>query len=303
MKFPRVPTGLASHPYRVSGLARLPDSLRPLVDQVAGSSDAIATIVVVPAQLFTKGWARWRYEPEQALVFTRSGVWQLQAAFGAHQSGQVSFLAGAGLLYVEIRLILLYGRIEIVGTDASNQMVKRQVIEFNTVGWHLFQQPIIDLLRLAWAPLVPAYPNVVLTKAGTIGLEELPLKYRNGLMLYALPQGERLLGLIFQPGVWTRHWHFFRRQIVPNALLALTDHELIVVADEHTQRGISHSYGWIITHFPQASITGFGVSAHDLYCDLQVNTARGAAGETYHILLGQGQAEAWQVLWNQYHPG
>jgi ABC-type phosphate/phosphonate transport system permease subunit len=54
-------------------------------------------------------------------------------------------------------------------------------------------------------------------------LQSLPAKFAEGLRKYGLYTGESLLGVVFQPAVWTQTLALFDHQVAANTLLALAD--------------------------------------------------------------------------------
>ncbi len=289
----RIPSGAASHPYQVDSLSELPDSLQEPARQSLGTSERADSIFVVPAQVFSERWFGWRYVPEQALLFTSQGVLHVQDSTRPDQIAQATCLCGADLLYAQVSLLLLYGRLELAGqiTDEPGRII----VEFNTVGWHFLQPALQQLLRLAWGQTRIEIPAGARVDATPERLKTLPLKFRNGLRLEGLQQSESLLGFVFQPAVWATRYRFFHRQVSAATLLALTDREMIVIEEE--RKGRYAAYGWILTFYPLASIDEIRASPGRAWQELEVRLTRGAVALDRRILLEQDITEAWRDIW------
>ncbi|GAB4446463.1 MAG: hypothetical protein Fur0044_42640 [Anaerolineae bacterium] len=225
-----VSRGIETHPYLVSSLAELPSSLQVAARQALSPTEQPDHIFMVPAQSFFRSWLSRRYVPPQGLLFTAQGVLHVQEAASPGEPAQATYLRGDDLLYVQLRLLLLYGRLELVGL--ANGALTRVVVEFNTVGFSKLQSGLRQLLPLTWGA---AKLETSDTLDKTLSeLDELPLKFKNGLRLYGLQPDECLLGVIFQRSLWKRYGRVLPHQVSANTLLALTDHELVIIEEEKT---------------------------------------------------------------------
>jgi hypothetical protein len=294
MSRPRVLTGLRSHPYLAASLADLPEELRQAVQEASWPTEDISSIFVVPPQSFFKGWFSWRYVPEQALLFMPDGVLHVQGPAEPGQAAQATYLRAVSLLYTQLSLLLLYGRLELAGR--VNGVLCRVVVEFNTVGWHLLQPSVHRLLCLAWIqpgndkPLAESSATAVLAE-----LDQLPLKFSNGLRLDALQPGECLLGFVFQPAIWVLRWGFLRRQVSATTLLALTDQQVIIVEEE--KNGQRATYGYIYTFMPRAAITHIEAQPGECWRELLIQLEQGAVTVERRVTLEPETAANWQELW------
>lgn len=286
--------GIETHPYLVKNLAELPDGLRSAAEEVLGPDTLPERIFVVPHQTFFQNWFSRRHVPQQALLFTAQGVFHVQESTSPDQPAQATYLEAADLLYIQLRLLLLYGRLELVGK--SHSILTRVVVEFNTVGVPLLLPALRRLVALAWE----AGAEIPVSKEGMLPeFENLPLKFKNGLRLYGLQPGECLLGLVFQPGLWERRGAMFRRQIAANTLLALTNHEVVIVEEERTGR--KNPYGWILTYCPLACVKGFETTSGELWQELQLHLTRNGVAVDHPVTLERETVQAWQNLWANYH--
>lgn len=293
MRLPQVPRGIASHPYRVHSPGDLPVSLRQSAEQTLESRGPVHSIFVVPAQAFLKGWFGRRYVPEQALVFTAQGVLHIQDGATPGQPAQATYLPADDLLYAHLSLLLLYGRLELAGRVGST--LARVVVEFNTVGEPLLQPGLRQLVRQAWGKKAALAAGQTPPEAILRELDRLPMKFRNGLRHRGLQSDERLLGFVFQPGIWTRRWRFFSRQVTATTLLALTDRQLVILEEDKT--GGQASYGWIFTFCPLAGVAGIESKPAEAWQELQVHLERGGVAVDRRITLEPDVAVAWRDLW------
>jgi hypothetical protein len=290
-----VSRGIETHPYRVNDLAELPADLQAAAQRALGPAEQPERIFLVPNQTFFKNWFSRRYVPQQALLFTAQGVLHVQEAESPDQPARATYLHAASLLYIQLRLLLLYGRLELVGQ--ANDALAKVVVEFNTVGVSLLLPGLRRLMTLAWESAEPELP---VGREGVLPeFENLPLKFKNGLRLYGLQPGECLLGLVFQPGLWERHGALFRRQVLANTLFALTDHDLVIVEEERTGR--TNPYGWILTFCPLAGVKGFEAAPGEFWQELHLHLIRDGVAIDRHFTLARETVQAWQDLWANYH--
>jgi hypothetical protein len=285
-----------AHPYPVEKIAELPDSLqRAILGSPWAAEEQVTSIFFVPPQTFYGGRTGPRDVPEQALLFTSQGVLHVQASTSG-EPARTAYLRGADLVYVHLSLLLLYGRLELVG-EADGSLA-RVVVEYNTVGHDFLQPALHQLLRMAWEQ-----PYGSLDEDPTVALlgqlEKQSLKFRNGLRHYGLQAGERLMGFVFQPGITRRYWGFFHRQVMPAALLALTNRQVIIVEEERKKQA-QHAYGWLLTYCPRACVAGFEAQPREAWQDVRVRLARGGAMAERQVTLGNEAALNWQNLWARH---
>jgi hypothetical protein len=292
-----VSRGIETHPYLVDDLAELPTSLHIAAQQALEPGEQPLRIVVVPAQSFFKNWFGRRYVPPQALLFTAQGLLHVQEAVTPDKPAQITYLKAADLLFVQLRLLLLYGRLEVAG-QVSGALAK-VMVEFNTVGVHLLLPGLRQLLSLAWGQTELTIPAERQTDRQLPEFENLPLKFKNGLRIYGLQPGECLLEVLFQPGLWRQYGPVWQRQISANTLLALTDHEVIIVEEERT--GHKNAYGWIVTFCPLACLKEFETTPGVEQQALQLHLTRNGVAVDRQVTLASETALAWQNLWARYH--
>lgn len=124
------------------------------------------------------------------------------------------------------------------------------------------------------------------------------MKFSNGLRHRGLQRGEQLLGFVFQPAIWTRHWRFFSRQLTAALVLALTDRQLIILEEDKT--GEKGSYGWIFTFCPLASVSGMEMKLSEGRQEWYLHLRRGVTMLDRQITFEPETALIWQDLWSRY---
>lgn len=283
----QVPTrGIERHPFPVKSIKELPAELQsPAVHQLPDQS-AYNPLIVFPPQIH-RGW---NYIPKQALLFTPTDVAHLLASIWPGQEPQITHVYGSGLLYMEVKLILLYGFLEIVTQGPSTPI--RLGMEFNTVAWHQLSRPLYRLLQATAAAPTTMEEK---TRAGLDAyqaLEKLPIKFSNGVRLYGLLPGESLEELVFQPGTWNRFLLLFRRPVTPNILLALTSNFMVVIREE-----LQVSQGWIFSFIPRTSITGIQNRPANGDNELSILLKKDDQSVEYKLLLKSDTVQAWCSRW------
>ena len=282
-----IPTrGLERHISVLRSISELPTELQsPVVTRLA-DNEAIHSIIAFPPQI-----QRGRhYVPKQALLFTPTDLIHLRASVWPGQEPDVTCLRACGLLYMQVKLLLLYGFLEVV---AQGQGLPTHLgMEFNTVAWYRLSQPLRQLLR-ATRPdrgLPGEEPADFSELQGAV--EKLPLKFSNGIELYGLLPGEELEELFFQAATWKRQLHFFRRQVTPNTLILLTGNYVVMIREE-----LNVAQGWIITYIPRGSIAGMQNQPAGPWNELTVQLKRADQSAVYRLLLKSEAVEGWRTRW------
>jgi len=274
---------------KLKSVSELPDELRsPAVDSLA-SGENLQTIIAFPPQIH-RGW---HYVPQQALLFSPTNVVHVQASIWPDQSPQTTYVAGSGLMYMQVTSLFLYGFLEIVAQGPAEPT--RLGVEFNTVAWYQMSSPLRQLLRATQA--TPAAPTGEITYAPTVrdAFESLPIKFSNGVKIYGLLPGEELEDLVFQPGTWERRLLLFRRPVSANTLLALTSNYVTVI-----QEDLHVSQAWIISYIPRSNISGMQGQPRGLWNELTVQLKRGDQTAEYKLLLENEAVQAWRERWIQH---
>lgn len=287
--------GHLGRPRLMRNLTELSADLASAAQAALTPADEVQRIFYVPPQEFPS-WAKYRYGPEHALIFTGAGVIHVQGA-AAGWPGQLQLVSAEAVHYVQIGLLLLYGRLEI--GYAAGRQAQQLVLEFNTVGWEMLRPGLAALLlnvnRACPPPLVAAQAPVI----GMHVVERLPLKFANGLKIYTLAPGERLLALAFQPDIWARRLLILRRQVTPAIVLALTDRHVSLIEEERAL-GRSPSYGWIFTSIPRHGVTGMRAEPTPLGRLISIDMVVDGARATRQLEITTEVAETWAAQWRTH---
>jgi len=225
-------------PYAVKAPTDLPGEFQQAVKSCLPAEESIHPILILPAQPFMKRGGI----PRQALLSTTHGILHVRDG----NPPTVNYLPAESLLYIRHKIILLYGCLEFAGEVHGEEM--RIVAEYNTVGQYLLDAALRQFLQLNRGG---TDPGAHIQEQNSHILNELgkeSFKFMNGLRLYALQPGERLLGYVFQPRIKEPFLRYFNRTVAPASMFALTDKSLILI-EENKARGAS--YGWVITICPR----------------------------------------------------
>ena len=237
--------GMERHPTVLKNTSELPTELQSPVLTSLAESENVQRVISFPQQIHRGN----HYVPKQALLFTSSGVIHIFASIWPGQEPEITHLQGYGILYMQVTLILLYGFLEIVAQGKTTPT--RLGVEFNLVAWDLLSKPVRQLLQATRPASFGAMDKIPISGVAQQTIDNLPLKFRNGIRIYGILPSERLEELVFQPGTWKRNFLFFRRSILANTLVLLTSNYVVVIKEE-----LDVSQGWIITYIPRNNIIG-----------------------------------------------
>jgi hypothetical protein len=272
----------AEHPYRAKTIEELPAGLRDLAKKTLLPDDPAEKIFVIPEQMLSKKTGRFRrmhWVPEQSLLFTQRGVIHVQAGKSGDDMGQANYLAGSSLLYAQMSLILLYGRMEICA--ATNDEIARIVVEYNAVCHEMLEPSLPKLIRLTWDQAHGQNANDSITFP-LEKLEEQSLKFRNGLANHALQPDEKLLGYVFHPPHFRSYFHIMRRLIAPASLMALTDKQLIIIEEGMKS---ATSFGFVFTYCPRANVVGVDSEPTDTLQEVCIHLSKEAVTADHRLTL------------------
>jgi hypothetical protein len=283
--------GFDRHASILSHVSELPTELQsPAVMELA-ACESIQRIIAFPPQI-QRGW---HYVPKQALLFTSTDVFHLVASIWPDEEPKATCLAGCGLMYLKVTLLLLYGFLEIVaqGQDSTIQIG----MEFNTVAWLYLSSPLRKLMQATQPPARFSIPEkeVFYSQIVQEAIEKLPLKFSNGVKIYGLLPGEELDGVVFQPRTWKPWLYFFRQPASANTLLLLTSNYMVVIDED-----LQVEQGWILSYIPRNIITCIESQPGKLWNELSVHLKRGDQSVDYKLMLKNEFAEAWRTLWIQH---
>jgi len=282
-----VPTrGMERYPSLLKNLSELPVELQsPAVSSFAtGEEVQVQTIISFPPQIHHGS----EYVPKQALLFMRGDVIHTLASIWPSQMPQVTYITGSDLLYLKVKLLLLYGHLEIVaqGLDSPSRLC----MEFNTVCWNYLSRPLHKLLRCTESDT----PMDVIGHSREIqeAFNSLPFKFANGVKLYGLLPGQQIQELVFQPASWKRQFHFFGQALSGNILIMLTTHYMVVIQEE-----LKVNQGWILSYIPRSNIALIQNRHNGSWSELTVQLKRGDQSVEYKLLLKSETVKAWRACW------
>jgi hypothetical protein len=206
--------------------------------------------------IFTPADDRARIKtPASVLAITASG-WLLteERPGGSLKTFKADF---SDTLWIELTGILLYGRLDIAYSQDS--AVRHVVIVFNTVMNEFYAEATERILRGTRGLTGDLGRHA---RETVPGMTELPFKFRSAL-LDLTPPGEHVRSLLCWPMVSSHSRFWFRHELAPAGILALTDHTLLIVRDELVKgfiwrRGSPH-YGKITTFVPVRRLRGYSL--------------------------------------------
>jgi hypothetical protein len=275
-----IPKGWDAHPHKVNAVTELSEVLCQQARQYLPAGEQVDLIFVVPRSYRANFGYSPRFQPEQALLFTESGVLSIQEEDLDGELPAAVFVKPGELVSMTVSLILLYGKLEIIGAGADGQRLEI-VVEYNTVRHYLLQPALQRFLALSAERTAPVGLDPICEQQARQNIAQMHLKYRNGLAIYALGPGEHLRGVAFQPAIFEKILLGLRRKVALPTLVALTDRHLILLGEE---RGKDQTeYGWVITYCPLAVVQGFDSIPWKQY-------------QRFRILLQKDQVEAQHAV-------
>lgn len=298
-------------PSLVASIDDLPLTLLELVLGGLPSGVRPQSIVVAPADYYSRGLLGWSFLPERVLVFAAEGVLYAQAASPGGRSTDarppvVRWICAADLLYVRSSLLLLYGALELVWSEAG--AAERVLVEYNTSGWGFLKPGVLQLVDAAAREAMPAAPRDpaevgAARAANDLHLKRLPFKFGNGLRYYVLQGGERLLAAVFQPALWTTTHRFFHRALAPNSLIAATNRTVVLIEEQRVVARNETDYSWVFTYIPLPCIESITLEPRDECTCLLFGLRRGGATAERRFLMDREHAAEWQAHWDGLRMG
>jgi len=164
-------------PYQIQDLTDLPEHFQQAVQRSLKPGEQVNSILMFPPQPFLKRGGI----PQQALLSTSQGLLHIQEIALPSQSLVATYFPGDALLYTHHSLLLLYGRLELVGEVDGNLI--RIVAEYNTVGQYLLETVLKQFLRFTygWADTEKSYDPQSNSLLDVLGAQS--FKFMNGLRL------------------------------------------------------------------------------------------------------------------------
>ncbi len=283
--------GMKQYPSLLKSISDLPGELQSPAITALLTDQMIQTIIAFPAQIQNMRY----YVPRQALLFTNTGVVHVMASIWPGQEPQVTLIKASGILYMRVRLLLLYGYLEVMAQESDLPI--RIEVEFNTVAWEMLFPPLHRLLQ-ATLPTATAHAdrraNVL---AAQKAMDTLSFKFNNGMRIYGFLPGEVLEELVFQPGV-NRTWNIWpfrlRKQITADTVVSMTSNFVVALQEE-----LEKWYGWILTYIPRNKIMSMQSWPKGLCDELALQLGQPENCTEYRISLGRDAIETWRGRWIQ----
>jgi hypothetical protein len=281
--------GLDRHPSKLKNISDLPVELRSPCVTALAVNETIQTIIAFPPQI-QRGH---HYVPKQVVLFTPTEVIHLLAPIWPNEEPQIVRIKGGGLMYMKVTLLLLYGFLEIVGLGHTQPA--RLGMEFNTVAWYGLSMPLYKFLQATKPTPNADIDKSTYSRSTQQAFEKLPLKFSNGVKIYALLPGENLEDMVFQPATWKRRLLSFRKATSANTLLVLTSNFVAVIQEE-----LEVAQGWIVSYIPRSSIVGIISQPRGEWNELIFQLKRGDQIADYKLLLKSEAADVWLLHWTRH---
>lgn len=245
-----IPHGVASHPYKVRSISDLSEELHFQASKHLPAGEEISSIFVIPRTIHPAQYHQPRFQPEQALLFTSNGILSVQESDLKGNFSAPIFIRAESLISMQVSLILLYGRLEIIAANDGES--DRIVAEYNTVAHELLEPALHRFLSMAAQRIENKIFDPSLERDAWSEVSGLHMKYANGLSLHAISKDEQLLYIAFQPAIRKIVFLGFTRRIAFPVLFALTNQQFIILGEEQAK---GHTdYGWVINYCPLSVI-------------------------------------------------
>jgi hypothetical protein len=187
----------------------------------------------------------------------------------------------ADTLLLELTVVLLLGRLKIDFSSEGGQ--QSTVIAFNTVMLHFYQEAIWLLLD-GMEGLTTSVP--VEDKQARPLVSSLPLKFQNAAFEFR-PASQHILDVVHWLSVFGGRMRWFQHELSPEAMLVLTERELICISEEKTwswlRAGKASKYGKIITYCPLSRLESHRIQASDRLDKLNLEICARQGGRTFTV--------------------
>jgi hypothetical protein len=227
--------------------------------------------------IFAPAWKLANECSPAALLSISDDGW-IVASGTDEDSPAVARASFAGTLLVEMTAVLLRGRMKL--TYAAEGGVRSASIDFNTVMEALFDQAarlVLNRMECAPAGHSPEAPSLPEFPAG------IPMPFVSAGRRF-LPMAQRLLEARHWPAVVETQLRLLprRRELAQEAMLVLTERELILISDEGipgwTWFALPRKSGSVVVYCPLARLAGFRIEPREIHATLHVRALGGAAG-------------------------
>jgi len=275
-------------PYLTQVLANVPEVLREQISDYLPKGDLVRGVFVIPPEVYSKGF-RWELNPLQALVFTQFGILQIFAPDHRHKKREAIWIEGKSVLLIKLKLVLLYGRLEILAESDGNR--NKILSEYSTVAHKALSPYLKALIQTTWTASVRNPANV--SVPAFEDFVNISLSFYNGINLEALQPGEMITAFAYQPELGKRILKLFRRKIFPKTLAVLTDRQLILLQEDLKTKA---HYEWLFTFIPRHRV--MSIDRTSIKTNETIVLRLDSAGHDLDVpLIISAQAKsAWRIM-------
>jgi hypothetical protein len=203
----------------------------------------------------------------------------------------------ADTLLLELTVVLLLGRLKIDFSSEGGQ--QSAVIAFNTVMLHFYQEAIWLLLD-GMEGITASVPVEDKQAAAVVG--SLPMKFQHAVLEFK-PASQHVMRVMNWLAVFGGRLLWFQQELSPEAMLVLTERELICISEEKAwswlREGRVSKYGNIITYSPLARLASHCIQTNDrlMKLNLEIGTQRG--GKTVTVEFPHEQKDKVESFMKQ----
>ncbi len=254
---------------KLQSLEEAPELLRGRVRSVLKPNDEVRLLIFGPAVEALDN------APSATLLALLDDGWIIaNDENGLPPVVRVSF---SDTLLVELMLIPPYGRLKL--DYVANATVRFATIYFNTSMEPIYKEAVRHLLSgiegiASGAPMSDGRLNVL--------LQGVPLKFCNAAHAFR-PFSQHVMAVRYWPTVSARRIGWFQRKLAPEAMLLLTEHELILISEEKARAllriGRSNKCGNTGTYCPLLRLQSWSVGIRNNIAHLRVSLHNGQGGE------------------------
>jgi hypothetical protein len=273
---------ITEHPFPVTGSEQLPSPLRAVYSGAPGKDGCrLAIYAPVPSARL------WRQGPTAGNLLMVFDSHMLIASWREGKEVETVRILFPALLCVEIGVILLSAWMRVI-FDAG--LVSNINIPFNAVGADYFLAAHSFVRRA-----IDRRPHTKV--AASPGVIDLPLKFRNALRHWLAP-GETVIDLVFQPELRARRLGILERQVVPPLLAALTDRQVLLIAEEPAKtRAALEKYSEVSIYCPLSRVDSLTLAPHGAdreLADFTVALVNGDARFPITSVVGEAQVPEFE---------
>jgi hypothetical protein len=162
------------------------------------------------------------------------------------------------------------------------------------VAWDKLAAPLRQLVEASRGGQIPPANPQPMSAEVRSRREGLPLKFRNGIHIHGLLEGEELEELAFQPGVRERLLFLFHRAVLANTLVLLTSQFVVVIQEE-----LKVAQGWVVSYIPRDNITEITCQPKAEWNELVFQLNRGGQAAKYSLRLDDTVTQEWKSIWEK----